>query len=71
MTWYTEGKKLKAGRIERKLRRMAVKLYKISKRYGYTYAEVYFLTGSEGTQTVDVRVKAKDKVIFDSFAFIE
>lgn len=71
MTWYTSGKKAKAGRIERKLRRMAKKLYKMSKRYGYTYADVYFLTGSEGTRTIDVRVKAKDKVVFDSYAFIK
>lgn len=72
MEWFTEGKSIeKASRLEKKLRRMARKLNKISKKHGFTYLDVYFLHGLKGTESINIRAKKKDEVIFDSYAFIE
>lgn len=72
MEWFTEGKSIeKASRLEKKLRRMARKLNKISKKHGFTYLDVYFLRGLKGTESINIRAKKKDEVMFDSYAFIE
>lgn len=72
MEWYTEGKSVKkVSRLEKKLRRMASKLNRISKKHGFTYLDVYFLHGIKGTQSISIRAKKKDEVVFDSYAFIE
>ena len=72
MEWYTEGKSIKkVSRLEKKLRRMASKLNRISKKHGFTYLDVYFLRGIKGTQSISIRAKKKDEVVFDSYAFIE
>jgi predicted aldo/keto reductase-like oxidoreductase len=72
MKWYSEGKESnKVSRIERKLRRMAKLLNKISKKYGFTYLDLYFIHGTQGAETINVRAKSRDKVALDSYAFIE
>ena len=72
MKWYTEGKENnRVSRLEKKLRRMAKVLNKISKKYGFTYLDLYFIHGTQGAETINVRAKSKDKVVFDSYAFIE
>ena len=72
MKWYTEGKSIKkVSRLEKKLRRMAKVLNKISKKYGFTYLDLYFIHGTQGAETINVRAKSKDEVVFDSYAFIE
>jgi predicted aldo/keto reductase-like oxidoreductase len=72
MQWYSEGKENnKVSRIERKLRRMAKVLNKISKKYGFTYLDLYFIHGTQGAETINVRAKSRDKVALDSYAFIE
>lgn len=71
MQWYSEGKENnKVSRIERKLRRMARILSKISKKYGFTYLDLYFIHSIEGVEAVNVRAKSGDKVAIDSFTFI-
>ena len=72
MEWYTEGKSVKkVSRLEKKLRRMAKALNKISKKYSFTYLDLYFIHGTQGAETINVRAKKKDEVVFDSYAFIE
>jgi hypothetical protein len=72
MKWYTSGKESnKVSRIERKLRRMARVLNKISKKYGFTYVDVDFIHGTKDTESINIRVKKGDEVVFDSYAFIE
>ena len=72
MQWYSEGKENnKVSRVERKLRRMAKVLNKISKKYGFTYLDLYFIHGTQGAETINVRAKSRDKVALDSYAFIE
>ena len=72
MKWYSEGKESnKVSRVERKLRRMAKVLNKISKKYGFTYLDLYFIHGTQGAETINVRAKSRDKVALDSYAFIE
>lgn len=72
MKWYSEGKESnKVSRIERKLRRIAKVLNKISKKYGFTYLDLYFIHGTQGAETINVRAKSRDKVALDSYAFIE
>lgn len=72
MKWYTSGKENnKVSKVERKLRRMARILNKISKKYGFTYVDAYFMHGTSGVETINIRAKSKDEVAFDSFAFIE
>lgn len=70
MKWYSSEKSNgKVSRVERKLRRMARTLNKISKKHGFTYIDVDFIHG--GTESINIRVKKESKVVFDSFAFIE
>ncbi len=72
MQWYSDGKKNdKASKIERKLRRIAKLLNKISKKYGFTYLNLYFIHGKGDVETINVRAKKGDEVVFDSYAFIE
>ena len=72
MKWYTDGKENnKVSRIERKLRRMTKVLNKISKKYGFTYLDLYFIHGKGDVETINVRAKKKDEVALDSYAFIE
>ena len=72
MQWYSDGKESnKISRIERKLRRMAKVLNKISKKYGFTYLNVDFIHGTKDTESINIRVKKGDKVVLDSYAFIE
>ena len=72
MLWYSGGKESnKVSRLERKLRRMAKVLNKISKKYGFTYLDLYYIHGTQGAQTINLRAKSEDEVVFDSYAFIE
>ena len=72
MKWYTSGKESnKVSRTERKLRRMAKLLNKISKEYGFTYVDVDFIHGTRDTESINIRVKKGDEVVLDSYAFIE
>ena len=72
MKWYTEGKiSKKACRLEKRLRRMARKLNRISKKHGFTYLDVYYMHGIKGTKSISIRGKKEDEVVFDSYAFIE
>ena len=72
MLWYSDGKENnKVSRIERKLRRMAKLLNKISKKYGFTYLDLYFIHGKGDVETINIRAKSRDEVALDSYAFIK
>lgn len=72
MQWYSEGKESnKVSRIEKKLRRIAKLLNKISKKYGFTYLDLCFMHGTSGIESIDIRAKKGDEVALDSYAFIE
>lgn len=72
MKWYSDEKSNgKVSRVERKLRRMARTLNKISKKHGFTYIDVDFIHGTKGTESINIRVKKESEVVLDSYAFIE
>lgn len=70
LKWYTVGI-AKPGRVEKKMRRMVLKLSRFAERHDMPYAELYILE-SEKTRTVNIRAKKSNGVeMVNSYAFIK
>lgn len=70
LKWYTVGI-AKPGRVEKKMRRMVLKLNRFAERHNMPYAELYILE-SEKTRTVNIRAKKSNGVeMVNSYAFIK
>ena len=69
LRWYKDGLG-KPTRIEKKLRRMVLKLNKFAERHGLTYAELYIID-SDSTRTVNIRAKRGCIVEVNSYAFVK
>lgn len=54
---------------EKKLKKLSLKLEKLCRKEGLTYAEVYLIQ-SENTCTINVRAKKEDNTVSNSYAFI-
>ena len=70
LKWYTVGI-TKPTRVEKKMRRMVLKLNRFAERHNMPYAELYILE-SEKTRTVNIRAKKSNGVeMVNSYAFIK
>ena len=70
LKWYTVGI-TKPTRVEKRMRRMVLKLNRFAERHNMPYAELYILE-SEKTRTVNIRAKKSDGVeMVNSYAFIK
>ena len=58
-----------AERIEKKLKRKSMAIYRFCKRHKLTYADIYVLSDSE-CSSVNIRAKRKEEVVSDGYAFI-
>lgn len=65
--WYTTEDKV--SKEEKVLRRLVMKLYRISKRYGLRYTDVYTLS-TEGSTSINIRAKRGEDVVVNSYKFI-
>ena len=67
----------KHNRVERKLKRLALKIEKLSRKEGLTYTSVYLIQSDEKLCSLNVRAMQEDfetgckNIVCDSFAFIE
>lgn len=69
LKWYTMNKGEKTDRRERIMRRMVKKLYRFCQKYGFTYAEVYYIS-SDGSATLNIRAKKSNCEAINSYAFV-
>ena len=58
-----------AERIEKKLKRKSMAIYRFCKRHNLTYADIYVLSDSE-CSSVNIRAKRKEGVVSNGYAFI-
>ena len=70
LKWYTMNEGKKTDRREKLMRKMANKLYRFSKKYGFSYTEVYYIS-SDGTATLNIRAKNDVSVEVNSYAFVK
>lgn len=68
--WYSMNEGNNTDRREKLMRKMVAKLYKLSKKYGFSYAEVYYIS-SDGTATLNVRAKSDGNELVNSYAFVK
>lgn len=58
-----------AERIEKKLKRKSMSIYRFCKRHNLTYVDIYVLSDSE-CSSVNIRAKRKEEVVSNGYAFI-
>lgn len=70
LKWYTMKDGKETDRREKLLRKMVKKLFRFCKKYGFSYAEVYYIS-SDGTATLNIRAKSNDENVINSYAFVK
>ena len=61
----------KADRRVKFLRRMAIKLFQFCKKYGFDYAEVYYIATVDDNATLNIRAKNGEDSVVNSYSFVK
>ena len=68
LKWYSieKGKESKAEKI---FRRKAKSLLKLARKFGFNYAEIYYINADDSA-TINFRAKKNDNTVVNSYAFV-